>query len=340
MDVNELRFTDRRCREMADLVGSWKRPLLLSHERADGDSIGSLLALRSMLRELGTQPTALLFEPPHQRYTWMLADDPIGVFSADDDPALGESDGIIILDTCAYGQLQPVEDWLRTAELPKLAVDHHVTRDAVADHYLVDEKASATCLMLYEWCRAVGWPTDDPARTALYVGMATDTGWFRFSNTDARTLQAATALVQAGVQPAYVFERIYQSESPARFRLLGSVLGRTQLHHAQRLAVMPLTADMFTETGATPADTEDLVNYPLQMRTVEVSVLLIDQGNGTIRTSFRSKPPTARRPDIDVAAIASSLGGGGHRRAAAARVPGQMDEVMHTVVERVGAVLP
>ncbi|MHC4091491.1 MAG: DHH family phosphoesterase [Planctomycetota bacterium] len=321
---------------VARVVGSWRAPLLLTHTRPDGDALGCLVALRSVLRAGGARPRALLFEPPPARYAWLLQGDPIGILDGRNDPALSEADAVIVLDTCTYGQLEPVESWLRTTALPKVAVDHHVTRDLQADHYLIDQGASAACLILADWAQAADWPLDEQARLALYVGIATDTGWFRFANTDVRTLEAAAALVRQGVCAASVFEEVYQRESTARFRLLAAALGSVELHNAAHLAIMTVTREMLASTGAEVGDTEDLINYPLQIETVHASVLLAEHEDNVIRTSFRSKPPSGTRPDLDVAAVAATFGGGGHRRAAGARVRGTLDEVKRLVIERMG----
>ncbi len=337
-------YSDDERRRLARLVESWRRPLLLSHTRADGDALGSLVALRSVLRSTGAQPTALLFEAPQQRYTWLVDSDPIEVFAPDvhpgPTPALDQADAVVLLDTCARAQIEPLADWLRACPLPKLAVDHHVTRDDVADDYLVDETACATALIICDWAQSAGWSLDARARLALYVGLATDTGWFRFANTDARTLSAAARLVAGGVSPADVFERIYQGEPAGRVRLLAEVLNTLELHHGGRLAVMSATRAAFARAGADPAHTEDLVNYPLQIATVDVSVLLVEQDGGTTRASFRSKAPSNARPDIDVAALAAEFDGGGHRRAAATRVNAPLATVKRLVIDRLGRHLP
>ncbi len=333
-----LRFGQEEFVRLGKMVAAWRRPVLLTHTRADGDAVGSLVALRSLLRRLGGEPCAVLFEAPQHRYTWLLGDDPIDVFAGTDGPQFARADGVILVDTCAFAQLEPAAAWLRRVALPKLAIDHHVTRDPLADEHLIDETASATSLIIHEWAQALGWPLDDRARLALYVGLVTDTGWFRFANTDARTLATATALVRQGVNPATVFERVYQNESAARFRLLGVVLNTLELHHGSRLAVMSVTGETFSQTQASPYDTEDLVNYPLQVSTVDVSVLLVEQDGGT-RVSFRSKPPSEVRPDIDVATVAAEFAGGGHRRAAAARTDAPLEQVKRRVIDRLSQLL-
>lgn len=314
------------------LVSAWRSPLLLSHTNPDGDALGCLVAMRSILRSVGSRPRPLLFEPPPPRYAWVLEQEPIEVLTEPVDAALAAADGILVLDTCTYSQLEPVADWLRRTPLPKVALDHHVTRDLPVDDYLIDETTSAACLIVADWARAVGWTLDEQARLAIYLGIASDTGWFRFANTDARTLETAADLARGGLSPAAPFERLYQRETPARFRLLAAALGTVELHYGDRLAVMTVTRDMLARTGADRRDTEDMINYPLQIGAVQVSVLLVERDNGEIRTSFRSKPPSESRPDIDVAAIAAAFRGGGHNRAAGARVPGTIDEVKARVI--------
>ena len=325
---------------VAEWVTAWHRPLLITHARPDGDAIGALIALRAALRAAGSQPRAILYEPVPPRYHWLLDGDPLDVLTSPTDPALAEADGVLIVDTCTYSQLEPIAEWLQQCSLPKVAVDHHLTRDDLADDYLVDESASAACLIVYEWARAVGWKLDAAARVALYVGISTDTGWFRFANTDARTLEAITRLAASGIEPAMVFERVYQTESAARFRLLGATLAGVELYEDDRLAVMTITRDMFARAGADSTDTDDFINYPLQIGRVNASVLLVEQDDQLVRVSFRSKPPSSDgRPDLDVAKIAAGLGGGGHRRAAGVRLTGTLEEVKQRVIEEMRKVL-
>ena len=342
--------------EVAAIVESWKRPLLLSHARPDGDALGSLIAMRSLLRSRGIDATAMLFEPLPDRYDLFRRYDTM--------PALGRQmrladlsafDGVIVLDTCTYNQLDPIADWLKAFAGGKLAVDHHVTRDDLAEHYLIDETAAATCQIIYDWTRAVGWPIESEASEGLFVGMAMDTGWFRHSNTDDRVLSAAADLTARGVAVHELHQQLYQCETPARVRLLGTALGALELLCGDRLAVMALSADAIRRAGATPADTEEIVNEPLRISSVAVSVLLVEADDHLVRISFRSKPPvgrpaisaSAQEPqehagglaDVDVAAIAQSFGGGGHRRAAGARVAGTLQEVHAKVVSKLEQVL-
>ncbi len=327
--------------ETAERVVSWKHPLLISHTKPDGDALGSLTAMRAILRSLGADPVAILFDPVPNRYAVFDGYGPMQVLGRDiHESDLAGVDAVILLDTCTYSQVQPLADWLRGATQPKLAVDHHLTRDELADLYITDFRAAATCLILYEWARAVGWPIDHAVSEALFIGIAMDTGWFRHSNTDERAMSASAELMARGVRPHELFQGLFQRESPARIRLLGAALGSVKLLAQGRLAVMSLSLEDFAVLGATPADTEDILNEPMRIGSVVVSVMLVEQDNGQVRVSFRTKPPLEEgAPNIDAAAVAQAFGGGGHRRASAARIDGTLADARGAIVGHIERVL-
>ncbi len=328
--------------DAATRIASWRRPLLVTHEKPDGDALGSLVAMYALLRSQGIQPTALLFDPIPARYELFHRFRPIPILGRELEVSdLDTCDAVIVLDTCAYTQLRPIADWVRAATKPKLAVDHHSTRDDLADFYLVDDSAAATCLILYDWALAVKWPIEPDVAQALFIGTAMDTGWFRHSNTDHRVLAAAADLVARGVRPHELYESLYLRESAARVRLQSAAVATMELLAGDRAAVMTLTRRAIADAGATAADTEDIVNEPLRIASVVVSVLLVEHDDEVVRVSFRSKPPLetplastpTAQPDIDVAALAQFFGGGGHRRASGARIPGPLQEVRRRIVE-------
>lgn len=320
----------------AERVAAFRCPLIVTHAKPDGDAIGATIAMQRWLSERGQRPTALLLDPVPDRYQFMTA---LGSITILDDKAFTETtaaaDGVVVLDTCALGQLAQIADWLRDKPAPTVVFDHHITRDSISDLQVIDETASATCLILLDWATDQGYAIDDSTATALFVGIATDTGWFRHSNTDARTHEAAARLVALGARPHELYEQLYQQDSVGRFRLRAAANQRIELFARERLAVVTLPAALFEECGAALFDTEDLVNEPLQIGTVAVSIMLVEQGGGVVRAGFRSKPPLrSDRPDIDVAELAAHFGGGGHRRAAGARLSGSLDEVRRAVVQQ------
>ncbi|UCE61075.1 MAG: hypothetical protein JSU63_04860 [Phycisphaerales bacterium] len=322
-------------------VNSWKRPLLLTHTNPDGDALGSLAAMRAILQLQGIEALAVLFDPLPGRYALFSRFEPMPILGVDiSEDGLSGVDGIMVLDTCAYAQLRPIADWLRAADVPKIAVDHHITRDQLADAYVIDESAAANCLILHDWVRFVAWELDHTAREALFVGIAMDTGWFRHSNTDDRAFSAVATLASEGVSPHELYGRLFHRESPGRIRLLGIALEGMDLLAEGRLAIMTLDDGAFAKAGAQYADTEDIVNEPLRIDSVAAAVLMVARGDGVIRTSFRSKEPLREGgPDLDVARIAQALGGGGHRRAAGARITGELAAVRQLVADELQKVL-
>ncbi len=331
-------------REAADWITKRRHPLLLSHAKPDGDALGSLAALHALMNNRGDHATAVLFDSLPDRFAFL---DPCGSMVIAKDaatiaPLLDDADAIVVADTSTYGQLGPAADWLRNASTPILVIDHHQTRDDLADQCLFDESAAATCSIIFDLARAAGWPIDIETAQALFVGIATDTGWFRHSNTDARALADSAELISLGVQPFSLHELLYLRDSTARVRLLGEALSTLEFHAADRIAVMSLSQAAFARSSAVMSDTEDIVNEPMRIASVVVSMLLVEQGDGLIRANLRSKPPCPRsnRPDVDVAAIANRFGGGGHRRAAGARVDGSLADVSQMIRETIVSCLP
>ncbi len=314
-------------------IKACRRPLLLTHAKPDGDALGSMISLDQLLRAQGCEPTCLLYEPLPERYARVCGGNYTVLDATNMAAQLNVHDGVIVLDTCAYGQLSPVVDWLRESSLPKLAVDHHVTRDSLADVYLVDESAAANCLILYEWAASEGWAISAETARAMLVGIATDTGWFHHSNADSRVFAAVGALVTCGADCHALYAQLYEQDTLARVRLVGEALSSLKMHGEDRLAVMTLSAEAFARAGASLADTEGIINEPLSIESVIVSLLLVEQADGQTRVSFRSKQPLDEQTvDVDVAAMAGTFGGGGHRRAAGARLTGRPVEVVARVV--------
>jgi bifunctional oligoribonuclease and PAP phosphatase NrnA len=317
-------------------LGGCRRPLLITHQRPDGDALGAVAALARTLPALGLAPQPALFAPLPPRYA-MLAD--LVAWERWDlhrDALAAECDAVIVLDTCAWAQLEPLADWLRDAPRT-LVIDHHPTRDPLGvrpgDLRLIDEEAGATCLILHEWRASARLPLDPPTATALLIGIATDTGWFRFPNTDARVLRAAADLVAAGAPPAPLYRAIYEQDSPARLRLIGRMLTGLERRLGGRLVVLKLRRADFAAAEAEHTATEDLVNEAGRLAGLEATVMFTEEPDGRIRVNFRSKE------HLDVAALAAQFGGGGHARAAGARIRGAWDDVVAQVLAATEAAL-
>ena len=305
------------------------KPLLFSHQRPDGDALGALCGLAMATTQLGLEPLVILYEPLPQRYrlfqdfaAWLIWDEVKDNVSRDCDAA-------IVLDTCSQAQLEPAMPYLATGPRT-LVIDHHATRDRIGvrdgDLQLFDDTASAACLIIAEWAREAGIKFDSRLAAALFTGIATDCGWFRFSNTDTRTLSMIAELVKHGVDVNGIYCSIYQQEPLAKLRLTSRLLDSMQLHADGKLAVMTLRQTDFDAAGADRTMTEDLVNEAIRLASVEAVVMFTEDEEKGVRANFRSKQ------HLDVAMLAARFGGGGHARAAGARLNGQWDKVVPRVV--------
>jgi phosphoesterase RecJ-like protein len=312
--MNDLR---EAFQQAAGWLSRHPRLLLLSHTKPDGDAIGSLVGLQQLLQSNGHEATAALYENCPPRYA-SLSETPFSIVDALTVEMLCAYDGVIIVDTCTWVQIEPAADALQQTAPPILAIDHHVTRDEIGEVRIIDTHAPAACAILAEWARFSNWTVDRIAARALFAGLATDSGWFRFPSVTHETFELASWLIQQGAAPSAIYEDLFLHEPAERIKLLGELLSDLQLHSEGQLAMAALTRDAFGRTGATPAMTEDLINEPLRIHTVNVMALLVEQEDGVIRVSLRSKR------DVDVAKIAASFGGGGHERAAGLRMKGTL----------------
>lgn len=340
-------------RQLSQWFQRFRRPMLVSHLRPDGDSVGSLAAADQILRTWNLEPTPVLLDRLPRRYE-LLRDAARWYIWSEVGPAVSQGcDSVLLLDTCALTQIEPISDWIRNAP-PTAVIDHHATSDPIAtrkgDLRIIDASAAATCVLLTEWAQAEGMlpcpQADGPAgpipssrrknprlATPLFVGIATDCGWFRYSNTDARTMRAAMTLLEAGANPSELYDAIYQQEPAAKLRLVGRLLTNMQLLAGGRLALMTLRPEDLAATGADASMLEDLVNEAGRLAGCEATILVSQDTEGPIRLNFRSKRT------LDVAALAQQFGGGGHTRAAGARVRGDFDEVVSRVVAAAQAAL-
>lgn len=302
---------------LRDIIRDAERFTISSHVRPDADAIGSELGLMWVLEQLGKQvrianPSAaakhIEFLDPARRARKL--GDGVSI-----DEAL-DADVHFVVDTSAWQQLPDVDAVLKKTAARKVVIDHHVSGDDLGALMFKDVSASATGVLITELAEFLGVRPAGPAADSLFCAVATDTGWFRFSNTDRRTLETAARLIDGGAQPHVLYRELYERSSPARIKLHSLVLGRVQFEFGGRLGHTFVLQKDFGETGAHPTDTEDLVNDCLRVDGVECAFILVEQRNGLIKASFRS------RGSVNVAAIAEQFGGGGHKQAAGATLPG------------------
>jgi phosphoesterase RecJ-like protein len=218
-------------------------------------------------------------------------------------------------------------------------IDHHP--GSPGDHAagqllnLLDPGYASTTMLAYVLLEAA-WPgcVDADTATCLYVGLITDTGCFRFSNTSSEALQVGSELARRGADPGAIAERFMFRRRPEALELLGAVLSTLEFHADKRLAVVRLTKEMLARTGARMDETEGFVNYATSLDGVAVAVLLREIESGSTKLSLRSSD------DFDVAAVARRFGGGGHTKAAGMALDCDLNTARDRIVSAILMDLP
>jgi phosphoesterase RecJ-like protein len=316
------------------MVDAGKRFVITSHVRPDGDSIGSELGTAAMLDQLGKQTTIANASTTPPRYGFL---DPqsrirhLGTQVTLDQ--LEGADTVIIVDTSAWEQLGGMSEFVRRTTARKIVVDHHVSEDDLGAEMFKDTGAAACGEILAEAVEALGCRLTREIAEPLFVAMATDTGWFRFSSTDGRVLRTAARLVEAGLEVDRLYRRLFEESSLARLKLMGRVLNSLQVTAGGRLAWSWVSLDDLRATGAIPQDTEDLVNYTLTIAGTEIGLMFLELRDSRVKVSFRAKG------GIDCTRLAGPFGGGGHREAAGCTIQGTLAQAQDRVLQVATAAL-
>lgn len=320
---------------MIEAMSKTRRALVTTHVRPDGDALGSIAALALALESRGASADLLLLSKLPSKYSFVLGDPGLSHTDASVSgvPDLAAYDTVIVADTGTFSQLPGLEQSLpafeRLAGRQLLVIDHHRTQEPWGTLRLVDVTAAAATELIGRLLSAWGVPLTPGLAEALYVGIVSDSGWFAFSNTTPGTLRLAADLMDAGVDPDRMYQRLFQSEREPRLRLQARAMNSMQLLCGGRLAVLTVTADDFAATGAAVPDTENLINFPLALATVEMSLLVTQTpppDDRTIKVSCRSKG------GVDVARFAEQFGGGGHARASGLKLPAPLESSLRTLI--------
>lgn len=303
-----------------------RRFLVASHESPDGDALASTLALANALREAGKEVVAYNVDgvPAHLDF---LPGAPTVVDTLGRDAVF---DVGFVLDA---GELRRAGNHLRQACRILVNIDHHPHSENFGDIYWVDEKASATGALVYRLLQAGGFTLSRDVATCVYAAILSDTGSFRYSNADPEAFRIASEMVGLGVVPWDVATGLYENQAEERLRLLALALATLTVSPCGRLASVSTTLEMMRETGTGPEHTDGFVNYPRSIRGVEVALYFRQVDANSYKVGFRSKGR------VDVGALSRELGGGGHHNAAGALVRGNLEEVRHSVLSRLAALL-
>lgn len=311
--------------EIVPLIERGTSFLITGHEHADGDALGSQLALYWFLRQMGKKARAVNCDEPQRRLRFIDPDGVVEIYPPGGGAAwVGPCDAWFVLDTSALARIGAMGELVPALPCPKIAIDHHVfaEEEAFADINLVDDRAVATGKLIHGLGTAVGCRLDPRIALALYVAIYTDSGGFIYTKMDPGTHRIIAELMEAGVRPYEVYDRLYQTHTAQEAALFGHALNSLRFDHGGKIAWMTLTSRMYDASGADPEASENyLMNYVRAIKTVEAVILLRQLPEGRVKVSMRSKN------FFRVNVVAGELGGGGHWLAAGACVEGSLPRV-------------
>jgi len=315
----------RAARDVAAALTAAQHVVLTTHVNADGDGVGSEIGLWYLLRARGVSVTIANPTRIPERFNFLIpegADE-----SAHAVREIERADIVASLDIGDISRLGNLATVINARQPPFVCIDHHVGPIKLpAGPCLIAPDATATAELVFDLASIAGWPLTPEVAQALYVGLLTDTGGFRFSNTTARALRVAAALLEKGVDPESIYASVYASAPEGRVRLLAEVLQTLVVEQDVGLAWVSVPADALRRHEATPDDLDGIVEFPRSIAGVKLALLFRHIGSGRIKVSFRSMG------EVDVAALAHQFGGGGHHRAAGASLAGTMADVEDKVL--------
>lgn len=304
--------------------------LLTTHVNPDGDAIGSEIAMARWLRERGKTVRILNDSPTPTAFGWLTADEPVESYDEGlCERRFAEADALVVLDTSNRQRIGRLSIHLDRHAIAVAIVDHHVTHDGFGQVNVIEPELASTASLVFELMREAGATLDLVAAEALYVGLFTDTGNFRYSNTDARAHRMAAALVEAGVDPSDVTSRVHATAPAGRLRFFGEALAALQMLEGGRLAVVEASPEQFARHGLAGADTEGLVDMPRVIAGVEVVALFSEVETGKVKVSLRSTG------NVTIDQVCSRLGGGGHPHAAGVQMRGSREDARAKILPEI-----
>ena len=311
----------------AEMLRRAGRVAVITHWKPDGDAMGSLLAISRALRAIGTDVQPFVAGPMDPNV--LALSTPGEVHVAPERMPGPDRDLAVVVDTGAWSQLEPFQDWLRSMRGRVLGLDHHARGDDVAESRIVDTRCASATQVVASVVDALGVPfavaggARGSIAEAIFAGLATDTGWFRFKSADSAVFALAARLLALGVDNQRLVQLLDENERPPRLGMMSRALASIEYAGGGTVAIMHLGPEDFSASGARQEDIGGVVNVPMVVGSVRVSVLLTQvPGDGAVtKVSFRSKPAVLEGQRFtDVNVVAAEFGGGGHAQAAGARL--------------------
>lgn len=303
-----------------------------THLQPDADGLGSELGLARFLNSLNK--TVHILNPSRLRVNleFLPQNDEVDIYDPAAHKALLEAaDVFIAFDIGHYDRLMALGEDLKSMDITRISIDHHPGDKSQFDMVYDFPTASSTGVLIYDLLNAMdeGVTTQQSIALPLYAAMMSDTGNFRFNNTDPETLHAAAELVAAGVKPYELYVHLYEDlNTPGRLQVIQHLLKELKYACGGRLAWSIIDFEELRPLGAAPDDLNSLSDFIRSIKGVEVGVSICQQAGQKVDVSFRSKGR------IPINTVAQSFGGGGHAFAAGCNVDDDLESAATAIVER------
>ncbi len=298
--------------------------LITAHVRLDGDALGSELAVYLMLKDMGKKAVVYNQDRTPERYQFLPAAHNITHSISN----IEQYDTCIVLDCSDLERVGEEADNIQKIKR-LINIDHHVSNNGFCPLKMLDAKASSTGELVFRLMQEMCVKMSRDICTNLYAAIITDTGSFRYSSTTKETFMVAGVLVGEGANPQRIAEGIYESDSPARLKLLAKALSTLSLDLESKVGSMVVTQKDLQETGAAWEHTEGFVDIPRTVRGIEISVLYTQRGENNFKLSLRSKAK------FNVEKVARKFGGGGHVHASSCWMKGDIETIKSQIIEAV-----
>ena len=295
---------------------------IIAHVFPDGDAIGSSLALYNALKQLGKTCKVFIDDKLPQKYSYLPGFG--SICSKNEETEYGN---VVVLDCGDIDRCGSFKKEVENADFC-INIDHHITNKGYGLFNLILPDASSVGEILYDIICDMGLTVNEDIAQCLYTSIASDTGGFRYSNTNPHTHFIAGELIKTGIDFPYITSRLFDEKSVTQSKLLAAVLGTLEMHFKGRVALLYLSREMMDKCGATDDDAEDFVNFARDIDTVEVGIMVKQKSDGSCRVSLRSKSK------VDVSKVAEAFSGGGHVRAAGCTINAPLNESIDMLLRK------
>lgn len=312
--------------ELLDKTDSF---LLTSHQDPDGDSIGSLVGLNNFLKGLEKKTVVYSQGRLPDKYKFL---DPDGIIRFSPQQPDFKPQAAFILECPNIDRIGFVRDYI-TDDMTIVNIDHHPRNNLYGHINYIDESACAVAEILYEFIKSGDYKITPNIAEAFYAAIASDTGRFKFSNTNSKCFRVVSELVEAGANPKQISDKIFSSFSAGTIKLLGDMLNNLRLYNNGKICVLTLTNNDLERNQVRVEDTEGIIDYSLVIKGVKVGILFKEQNNQTVKVGLRSQN------GIDISIFARKKGGGGHSNAAGFVVNGIFSNAIEQTIKEVAEFL-